>query len=81
MEAIKARGAILMSLEQKGLITLDYDIPISGYDYQGYKDSVVFKQLEKAAAEAKGQQGFLFDIAAMELGSMALTESAESLLK
>ena len=81
MDVIKARGAILKSLEDKNLITLDYDIPISGYDYQGYKDSVAFKQLETAAKEAQGQQGFLFDIAAMELGSMALTDRGESLLK
>ena len=67
-------------LEDKGLITLDYDIPITGYDYAGYRESALFIQLEKAAREGGDKPGFLFDLPVMEGGSMALTEAGIKLL-
>ena len=80
IEAVQERGHILLSLEDKGLITLDYDIPITGYDYAGYRESALFIQLEKAAREGGDKPGFLFDLPVMEGGSMALTEAGEKLL-
>ena len=77
---VKARGEALQSLSDKGLITLDYDIPLRDYDYDGYTKSHIFAELEQMAVEAKGREGFLFDTAAMELGSMALTDAGEALL-
>ncbi len=80
IEAVRTRGDTLLSLEDKGLITLDYDIPITGYDYAGYQSSALFKQLELAAMEAAGRPGFLFDLPVIEGGSMALTDMGRSLL-
>lgn len=80
IEAVRERGHILLSLEDKGLITLDYDIPITGYDYAGYRESALFIQLEKAAREGGDKPGFLFDLPFMEGGSMTLTEAGEKLL-
>lgn len=31
-------GAALLALEQKGLIRLDYDLPLKGFAYKGYED-------------------------------------------
>lgn len=77
---VRERGDILLSLEDKGLISLDYDIPINGYDYAGYRASALFMQLEQAAAQAATQPGFLFDLPLLEGGSMALTDMGEMLL-
>lgn len=80
IEAVKQRGLDLLSLEDKGLITLDYDIPISGYDYKGYKNSAIFGELQSAAQEASTKPGFLFDTASIDMGSMALTDMGDMLL-
>ena len=80
METVKPRAEALQLLADKGLITLDYDIPIADYDYDGYRRSVIFAQLEEAAREAKGREGFLFNVPAMELGSMAIAEAGIALL-
>ena len=80
IEAVKQRGQDLLSLEDKGLITLDYDIPISGYDYDGYKNSAIFGELQSAAQEAASKPGFLFDTASIDMGSMALTDMGDMLL-
>lgn len=80
METVKEIGTTLTYLEQNGLITLDYDIPIRGYDYKQYTDSALyayFKQTVKAGSE---KSDFLFDTAKIELGSMALTEAGHKVL-
>lgn len=75
MEKVKHTGQILLSLEHKGLITLDYDIPITGYDYDGYRNSELFKYFECTVEENYGKPGFLFDTADIETGSMAIAEN------
>ncbi|NLC32378.1 MAG: hypothetical protein GX781_03675 [Clostridiales bacterium] len=80
IETVKQRGEVLLSLEDKGLITLDYDIPISGYEYEGYQASAIFSTLQSAAQEAASKPGFLFDTAAIDRGSMALTDMGDMLL-
>ncbi len=72
--------SFLTELEQLGLLSLDYDIPLEGYDYAIYTESEVFKKLEKAVAEGQGLPGFFGDTATVETGSMALTEAAMDLL-
>ena len=79
-DTVRARGDVLLSLEDKGLISLDYDIPVSGYDYAGYRDSLLFGQLEQAAKEAAQRPDFLFDIPVFEGGSMALTDMGEMII-
>lgn len=41
MTAVKEAGAFLERLENLGLITLNYDIPLNGYAYTEYKESAI----------------------------------------
>lgn len=74
MEHVQESGNVLRSLEEKGLITLDYDAPLQGYDYQTFLDSHVYRYFQETVEEAKARQDFLYDIGVMEQGSMALTQ-------
>ena len=74
MEHGQESGDVLRGLEEKGLITLDYDAPLQGYDYQIFLDSHVYRFFQETVEEAKSRQDFLYDIGVMEQGSMALTQ-------
>ncbi len=77
MEAVKQRGALLTALSDAGLLSLDYDVPIDGYDYQGYRESELYMFFQQTVAEGAKLPGAAFDRAAMDTGSMALTELGE----
>lgn len=77
MEDVKAIGAVLRGLEEKGLMSLDYDMPIVDFDYSMYTGSDLYAYFVDTIAEAKGRDGFLCDTAQIELGSMAVTELGE----
>lgn len=79
MAAIKKTGAFLERLEELGLITLDYDIPLDGYAYTEYKESSIYEYFCKTVAEGATKPGFLGDTPELELGSMALTEMGEEI--
>jgi len=79
MAAVKEAGAFLEKLEDLGLITLDYDIPLNGYPYSEYKESELYEYFCKTVAEAAEKPGYLGDTPVLELGSMALTEEGESI--
>ena len=81
LEQVKATAALLESLEEKNLITLDYDIPLNNYEYTLYEDSVVFSLFKEAVAEGAKRPCFLFDTADLETGSMALTELGQQVLE
>ena len=74
MEHVKETGAVLHELEEKGLITLDYDVPLQNYDYQVYFHSAVYQSFQQTVEEAKTRPDFLYNIGIMELGSIALTQ-------
>ncbi len=74
MERAKELGRIMLKLENAGLIDLDFDIPISNYDYKEYKESDLFAFFKKTVEEGSGQNGFLGDLATLECGSMVPTE-------
>ena len=74
MERVKQTGAWLLELEKYGLISLDYNLELKGYDYRLYEDSDVFALLRQTVEEGKGCAGFLYDLPCLERGSMALTE-------
>ena len=74
METVKQIGAILSDLEKKDLITLDYDIPIRGYDYEKYKDSALYSFFKQTVKEGSERTDSLCDTAEIELGSMTVTE-------
>lgn len=79
MAAVKEAGAFLQKLEAMGLLTLDYDIPLSGYGYEEYKDSALYAYFCQTVTEATGKPDFLGDTAVLDLGSMALTEAGEQI--
>ena len=74
IDHIKETGIVLRGLEEKGLITLDYDVPLQNYDYQTYHSSAVYHSFQQTVEEAKTRSDFLYNIGVMELGSMALTQ-------
>lgn len=71
MEWVKETGAMLLDLEQRGWITLDYDYPLERYTYAEYKQSKLYAYFCSTVEEAKGQSGFLGDTPVLELGSIA----------
>jgi hypothetical protein len=74
MEQVKQTGEMLLELEEYGLISLDFDLELKGYDYQLYLDSAVFALLQQTVEEGRGREDFLYDLAEVERGSMALTD-------
>lgn len=81
MEEAKQIGEALIHLEDKGIITLDYDKPLDNYDYNEYKNSDLYKKLQETVAEGKGKEGFLCDTAIIETGSMALTAKGRAVIE
>ncbi len=73
MEDVKQAGGFLRTLEGKGMISIDYDMPLNGYTYNEYRNCDLFQYFTETVAEAKGKEGFLGDKATMELGSIGLT--------
>lgn len=68
-DEIRSTGQVLKSLENRGLITLDYDKPLSNFDYSDYKNPALIKALFDTPAEGKP---FCPD-PELEFGSVALT--------
>lgn len=74
MEWVKETAAMLLDLEARGLLTLDYDYPLEGYSYEEYKTSDLYAYFQKTIAEAAARPGFLGDTPVLELGSIAPAE-------
>ena len=74
MEEVKETGAMLRELEEYGLISLDFDLELQGYDYRMYRESAVFALLQQTVEEGKRREDFLYDLAEVQCGSMALTD-------
>ncbi len=70
---VRERGDMLLHLEELGLITLDYDEPLQGFDYGLYQNSAVFRALEELIQEGLQRKEFLFDRPVLERGSIAPT--------
>lgn len=77
METVKKIGTVLSGLAKKGLISLDYDILLQGYNYTLETNSVLFEYFAKTVNEGKKNPSFLCDTAEIDLGSMALTKFGE----
>lgn len=80
MDKVKFVSEILNSLEEKGVISIDYDIKLKNYEYSEYYNSDLYKYFQKTIEEGKEQKNFLGDIAELETGSMAITESYADIL-
>ena len=78
--AVKNRAEILNSLEEKGAISIDYDLKIENADYDFYKNSEVYKYFVEIINESKANPDFIFDIPYMECGSIALTGIGQEII-
>lgn len=78
---VKERSAMLLDLEQKGFISIDYDIALSNYDYQDYYKSAVFAYFKQTVDEGAQHADFLGDTASIETGSLAITEKCADLFQ
>ncbi len=81
MDEVKEIGLELNKLEDFGLITLDYDIPLEDYEYSEFYNSGVYKFFEQTMKESAEQEGFVFDTSDMEKGSIALTDMGAYVLE
>ncbi len=79
MEQVKDFGKMLKALEEKGFISLDFDIPIDNYDYKEYTNSSIFTYFKECVEEGKTKDGFLGDLAVIAKGSIAPTEDCKEL--
>lgn len=75
MEQVKETGRMLLDLEARGWITLDYGYPLEGYPYAEYRESALYALFRRTVEEAKGRPGFLGDTPVLELGSIAPAEN------
>ena len=78
MAHVKEVAEALDELESADYLSLDYDIPLSGYPYAEYKASDLYAYFLKTVEEGKKRADFQFDTGKLELGSMALTDRGES---
>lgn len=74
MATVRQMGASLQQLEDLGLLTLDYDIPLGSYDYALYRESALYAYFCSTVAEGAQNPDFLGDTPLMELGSIAPTD-------
>jgi len=73
MDAVRENAKVLEQLEKYGIITLDYDIPLENCDYSAFKESEAFNYFKDTVEEGKKNPDFIFNIASIEFGSIALT--------
>ncbi len=81
MQEVKNVANKLKSLENLGLITIDYDIELNGYSYAEYHSSEIYAYFKKTVNESKGKDGFIGDVPTIECGSIAPTEKCIEMLK
>lgn len=78
MESVKTRAALLKSLEEKGLIVINYSLKtfIKG-DYLCYHHSDIYHELEQLVQEGGKREGYLFDYSFVKKGQAVLTVKGE----
>ena len=81
MEQVRQTAQALQALEEKGIIAIDYDTPVEGSDYRIYHESEIYRYLVSTLEEAAANPDFVFNVAHMECGSLALTELGQALLE
>jgi len=77
MDKVRIYAAALTRLKDLGLITLDYDVPLKNFDYGIFAKSTAYKYFESTVKDAKDMPDFVFDVATMEYGSLALTPQGQ----
>lgn len=78
MEQVKIIGAALASLEEKGLVLLDYDLKVRVVsDYDAIANSDLFARFCQMAEDAQLHPEFLFDRAELAKGMARITLKGE----
>lgn len=72
-EELKRCGSALLNLRKRGYITLDYGVPLSGFDYEAWKKSDFYDRFA-FSVEAPGA------VPMLEPGSVALTLQGQDAL-
>ena len=80
MAEVKARGKMLLSLENRGAISLDCDIVLGNFDYSMYENCELYKYFCSTVKEATLHEGFVGDTPTIELGSIAMSEEMAHLM-
>lgn len=78
MERVRELAEALKGLEDGGLITLDYDLPLGGYAYAEYRESALYAYFVQTVREGAKRPDAILDTPILELGSMALTDEGEA---
>ena len=81
MEKVKVTASMLKNLEEHGIIQVDYENRVDGYDYGVYESSDAYKYFEDAVREGRDKAGFLFDTAEQRYGSIALTPDGQNIVE
>ncbi|SHH54700.1 hypothetical protein SAMN02745823_00245 [Sporobacter termitidis DSM 10068] len=80
MDAVQTTSLVLRALESKRLITLDYDKPLSNFDYSIYGESPLFKDFKAAGQDGNHRDGPPPGQSVLECGSIALTSLGQEAL-
>lgn len=70
---IKAVGHVLLDLEERSIISLDFDSPLEGTDESVFYDSDSFALLKETVEEGKAKEEFIFHAPSIQFGSVCLT--------
>ena len=73
MAEVKSFAERLKTMQEKNLISLDYDVILQGYDYERHRSSDLFRYFARTVKDGAQKPGFLCDVAELECGSIALT--------
>ncbi|MCD8051487.1 MAG: hypothetical protein LUE89_07405 [Clostridiales bacterium] len=65
-EELRTAGTALLQLQRRGFLTLDYGVPLSGFDYAAWERSTLYRQFAQSAATPGAEPQ-------LEPGSAALT--------
>jgi hypothetical protein len=79
-DTVRNSGEILQTLEDKYLVTLDYDLPLENGDYSMYEESRVYRDFCAAVKDGVSQDGVTYDTPVLQRGSLALTSLGQHAL-
>ena len=74
---VRDNADMLKVLAEAGLVALDYDTLMEGFDYSLYEQSEAYAYFLQTVEEAKENSHFVFDLGCMEKGYMLLTPNGE----
>ncbi len=79
LEQVKAYGALFAGMEDKGLISIEYDAPLDGYAYAEYRQSSAYGTLPRRPPRRR-RAASRSDTPVLELGRMILTGKGRAVI-